>query len=126
MNVHDENYKTMTAHGTEQYAVPARRRITVPNDRYERREPTLGTPRPQENKDNRSGHDQVIKSLMAQRVTIQVVMSSGQSHTGIVRGRDAFTITLDTGDCNRLLYKHAIDEIVLPPHPGKGASDTPQ
>lgn len=120
----DSNYQTMTAHGTDHYAT--RRRLSVPNrpqalpnrEVHNDREP-MGR-----RNDDRSGHDRVLRALLAQGVTVEIVMSSGVAHRGVLRGRDAFTVTMECSDNRtRLLFKHAIDEIVLPPKEGNQQAD---
>ncbi|UBM12739.1 RNA chaperone Hfq [Cupriavidus metallidurans] len=124
MNEHDQNYKSMTAHGTDQYTVPRRRLTVAP--RSERRDPQQGEPAQKPRERDRNGHDAVLKSLLMQKATVTVVLGNGIERTGVLFGRDAFTITLsDSKGALRLIYKHAIDEVVLPPMPGKGPTNAP-
>jgi RNA chaperone Hfq len=57
------------------------------------------------------GHDAILAEVQQAKAAITVTLASGAVESGIVTGRDKYTITLDK---NKVIYKHAIDKFVVP------------
>lgn len=57
------------------------------------------------------GHDAILKELQDARARISIVtMSDATPVTGVLVGRDKYTITIGTEDGRRItIYKHAIE-----------------
>jgi sRNA-binding regulator protein Hfq len=69
------------------------------------------TPTKPQNKPATTGHDSVIKAIQAQGRTLTILKTSGEERTGLIVGRDKYTITLKGSDgIRRVIYKHAIEE----------------
>ncbi|HBF34819.1 TPA: RNA chaperone Hfq [Candidatus Sumerlaeota bacterium] len=64
--------------------------------------------------------DSFLNQVRKDGVEVEMVLSSGLSFTGHVRGFDNFTVVMQVGGAQHLVYKHAIAQIVsqrpLRPH----------
>ena len=58
-----------------------------------------------------SGHDTVIRAIQSQERQVTVGLMSGEVRTGVIVGRDKYTITVKGSDgVRRVIFKHAIEE----------------
>lgn len=52
--------------------------------------------------------DEYLKKMIAARTGVRVVLNNGKDLRGIIKGCDAFTVILDIGGAELLVYKSAI------------------
>ncbi|MEN6306048.1 MAG: RNA chaperone Hfq [Armatimonadia bacterium] len=52
--------------------------------------------------------DEYLKKLIANRSAVRVVLTNGKDLRGFIKSCDAFTILLDVGSVELLVYKSAI------------------
>lgn len=52
--------------------------------------------------------DEYLKKLIANRVGVRIVLVNGKDLRGLIKNCDAFTIMLDIGGVELLVYKSAI------------------
>lgn len=52
--------------------------------------------------------DEYLKKAIANRTAMRLVLSSGKDLRGLIKGADAFTLLLDIGGTELLVYKSSI------------------
>lgn len=52
--------------------------------------------------------DEYLKQMISNRVAVRLVLVNGKDLRGIIRACDAFTVILDIGGAELLVYKSAI------------------
>jgi len=55
--------------------------------------------------------DEYLKKLIANRIPVRVLLVSGKDLRGFIKSCDAFTLILDIGGTELLVYKSAISEL---------------
>jgi sRNA-binding regulator protein Hfq len=57
------------------------------------------------------GHDSVLKAIQNRNQVLHVMKLSGEESSGLIVGRDKYTVTLkDAQGIRRVIFKHAIEE----------------
>jgi len=54
----------------------------------------------------------LLNQARKERVPVTANMLNGEAHKGLVKGFDSFTIIMDAGGKQVMLYKHAIASII--------------
>ena len=52
--------------------------------------------------------DEYLKSMIANRTSVRLVLTNGKDLRGVIRACDAFTVLLDIGGTELLVYKSSI------------------
>lgn len=52
--------------------------------------------------------DEYLKTMIANRVTARLVLTNGKDLRGVIKACDAFTVILDIGGTELLVYKSSI------------------
>lgn len=73
------------------------------------------------NKPAQNIQDSFLNTARKERVSITIYLMSGVKLTGRIRSFDKYSVVLDAGGQEQLIFKHAISTVVM----GRVASHTP-